>query len=94
MAPKSERRTAMKTNLKKLYTLNYILIALCVAGTAILLVFTPDTIPAHYNFAGEIDRFGSKYENLIFPASAILMGSFFLIYARKQGKKQGLPMKR
>lgn len=79
----------MKISTKKLYALNYIEIAICVIGTAILLVFTPNTIPAHYNFSGEVDRFGSKYENLLFPVLAILMGIFFLLYAKKQGKIQG-----
>ena len=51
--------------MKKLYALCYGVILLCIVGTAILLIFTPDTIPVHYNFAGEVDRFGSKYENLI-----------------------------
>ena len=50
--------------MKKLYALCYGVILLCIVGTAILLIFTPDTIPVHYNFAGEVDRFGSKYENL------------------------------
>ncbi|WP_287417447.1 DUF1648 domain-containing protein [Oceanithermus sp.] len=27
----------------------------------------PDTVPAHLNFAGEIDRWGSKIEVLILP---------------------------
>jgi len=38
------------------------------------LLFLPDTIPAHYNFAGEADRWGSKYELLIFPAILIPYG--------------------
>lgn len=29
--------------------------------TAVALQFMPDTIPMHSNFAGEIDRWGSKY---------------------------------
>ena len=38
--------------MKKLYALCYGVILLCIVGTAILLIFTPDTIPVHYNFAG------------------------------------------
>lgn len=73
--------------MKKLYVLNFIAIALCIIGTVVFLIFTPDTIPVHYNFAGEVDRFGSKYENLIFPFSTILMGTGFLLAAKKMGKK-------
>ena len=73
--------------MKKLYAICYGVILLCIIGTAILLIFTPDNIPAHYNFAGEVDRFGSKYENLIFPLFAIIMGAFFILLAKLQRKK-------
>jgi len=75
--------------MKKLYAICYGVILLCIIGTAILLIFTPDTIPAHYNFAGEVDRFGSKYENLIFPLFAIIIGAFFILLAKLQRKKGG-----
>ncbi len=74
-------------NLKKLYSICYLVILLSIIGTAIILVFSPDMIPAHYNFAGEVDRFGSKYENLIWPLFTILMGVFFVLYAKQQRKK-------
>ena len=45
--------------------------------TCILLVLSPDTVPVHYNLAGEIDRMGSKYEYLIFPVLASPVGGFF-----------------
>ena len=35
--------------------------------TATALQFMPDSVPMHYDLAGNIDRWGSKYENLIFP---------------------------
>ena len=73
--------------MKKLYALCYGVILLCIVGTAILLIFTPDTIPVHYNFAGEVDRFGSKYENLIWPIFTISMGAFFILLAKQQRKK-------
>ncbi len=49
---------------------------LALIGTAALLQFFPDSVPMHYDFAGNIDRWGSKYEKLIFPA-IILLGSLF-----------------
>lgn len=73
--------------MKKLYSLCYAVILLCILGTAVLLIFTPDTIPAHYNFAGEVDRFGSKYENLIWPLFTIIIGAFFVLLAKQQRKK-------
>ena len=73
--------------MKKLYTALYAVLVVCAAGTAVLLLLSPDQIPAHYNFAGEVDRMGSRYENLIFPGLAIAMGAFFLLMAKYQGKK-------
>ena len=42
-------------------------------GTLVTLRFMPDTIPVHYDFSGNIDRWGSKYEALIFPVLIIVM---------------------
>lgn len=73
--------------MKRLYVLRFAVVAVCAVGTAALLVVTPDVVPAHYNFAGEADRFGSKYENLIFPLFALIMGTLFLLLAKGQRKK-------
>lgn len=56
----------------------YIFMYLPLAAVFIALPFLPDTIPAHYNFHGEITRWGSKYESLIFPVFTIF---FWLFYA-------------
>ena len=50
--------------------------------------FLPEKIPAHYNFAGEIDRWGSKYETLIFPLVTIGMGLFMLWMAKISAKQE------
>ena len=54
--------------------------ALCVLALVGMVVFIavswgqlPDQIPAHYNFAGEIDRWGSKNEFLLFPGIGIFL---------------------
>lgn len=55
----------------------------------ISLKFLPDQIPAHYGISGEVDRWGSKYETLIFPGVTIIFGIIMLIitkYASKQEK--------
>lgn len=65
----------------------YAVMLICVVGTVIFLTLSPDQIPAHYNLAGEVDRFGSKYENLLWPAFAVGMGVFFLLMARAPRKK-------
>lgn len=50
--------------------------------TAILLFFMKEIIPTHYNINGDIDRWGSKYENLIFPAIIIVFYLFWIIYIK------------
>lgn len=42
------------------------------------LLFLPDSIPVHYNAAGAADRWGSKYEMLIFPAIMLPYGALWL----------------
>ena len=43
----------------------WIFAALSFAGTAAALGFLPETVPLHYDIAGSVDRFGSKYELLV-----------------------------
>ena len=51
-----------------------ILMFLPLVITIITLPFFPDRIPAHYDLAGNIDRWGSKYENFILPITVIVLG--------------------
>lgn len=69
--------------MKKGYRILYILILASILTTCVLLVLSPDTVPVHYNLSGEIDRMGSKYEYLIFPAEAIGIGAFFGLMAKR-----------
>lgn len=58
--------------------------------TAIAVQFMPDSVPMHYNMAGEIDRWGSKYENFIFAAIIIvfsLVWSLLIAYYEKKASK-------
>ena len=73
--------------MKKLYSILYVVLLICIVGTVVFLILSPDKIPVHYNFAGEVDRIGSKYENVIFPLFSIGMGLFFLLMAKGQRKK-------
>ena len=57
-------------------------IILSIIVTVVLMQFMPDQIPAHYNSAGVVDRMGSKYESLIWPATTAFMGGFFLLMTR------------
>lgn len=66
------------------YILLMIINALVLAGTLLFLVCNlsniPDTIPMHYNFAGKIDRWGSKYEVfIVFACQVVTVGIVFIM---------------
>ena len=63
------------------------LMLLSVVTLGIFLTMAPDTIPVHYNAAGEIDRWGSKYEFLVMPVLTVLMGVFMALAGHHEGKK-------
>lgn len=50
---------------------------LMLVGVTVFLVISwkniPNEIPMHYNFAGEIDRWGSKYEMIFLPIISWVM---------------------
>lgn len=74
----------------KKYRLVIVLLTLLpLAATLVALPMLPESVPAHYNAAGEADRWGSKYETLIFPAInvvfALIMVQVMRIAARQEG---------
>lgn len=73
--------------MKRLYNALYVILLICVVGTVVFLVLSPDRVPMHYNLAGEVDRIGSKFENLIWPLFVVGIGVFFVLMARRQRKR-------
>ncbi len=73
--------------MKKTYGWMVGLTLLSFVTVGVFLSIAPDQIPVHYNAAGEIDRWGSKYEHLLFPFFTTLMGAFMGFMARFEGKK-------
>lgn len=73
--------------MKKAYGCIIALMLLSVVTLGIFLTLAPDTIPVHYNGAGEIDRWGSKYEFWLFPFFTVLMGVFMAFMAHREGKQ-------
>lgn len=55
--------------------------------TAIVIQFMEDDVPMHYNASGEIDRWGSKYENFTFPAIIVLFTLFWIVFMNYYRKK-------
>ena len=46
-----------------------------------------DKVAMHYDINGNVDRYGSKYENFIFPVSMIVITIFWLIFIWYYEKK-------
>ena len=68
----------MNKTLKKMYTACVLLILLTLILVLAALPFLPDRIPAHYDAAGVVNRWGSKFEMLIFPGLVLPYGALFL----------------
>lgn len=73
----------------KIILLSLILV-FCIVGTVFFMVVLPDQVPMHYNFSGEADRIGSKFENALWPVLDAGMEALFLVLL-KQDLKKGLP---
>ena len=65
----------------------YILMGLPLLATLAALLVMPAEIPAHYDAAGNITRWGSKYEMLLLPLITLLMGGFLLKVSRWSGRQ-------
>ena len=66
--------------------------ALCLFVTLLILRELPAQIPAHYDFAGNITRYGSKYELLILPMILLavsLVSRSFLLRLGKKAEQAG-----
>jgi len=73
--------------MKKTYTWILILVLLGFVLSGIFISLAPDQIPAHYNIRGEVDRWGSKVEFVIFPISNLVFAAFMAWLARREGKQ-------
>ena len=74
--------------MKKNKLVFYILMFLPLAAVLVALPFLPEQIPAHYGFDGQVTRWGSKYETLIFPAMTVLLGLIMLALAKFSSKQE------
>ena len=69
-------------------TVYYILMYLPLVIVLIALPYLPEKIPAHYGFDNQVDRWGNKYEALLFPIISLLMGYFLLRMAKLAAKQE------
>lgn len=60
----------------------WILTLIPILATALSIPFMDDRVPMHYDIAGKVDRYGSKYENFIFPVTILFFTLFWLLMIR------------
>ncbi len=65
-----------------------ILAGLPLVATLVSLFFMPETVPVHFDINNQVDRWGSKYELLILPIVALVMGVVLMISAKRIDKKE------
>lgn len=63
--------------IKKTLLISFALLPLIIS--LIALIFLPEEIPAHYGAYFTVDRYGSKFEILIFPVSIFVLSLIFLL---------------
>lgn len=73
--------------MKKYYVWIAALVLFCFVCTGLFLTLAPDQIPVHYNARGNVDRWGSKYEFLIFPGIDLVSAVLLALVGRYEGKK-------
>lgn len=56
--------------------------------TTIVIQFMPEKVPMHYDVAGNIDRWGSRNEQFVFPVMIIIFTLFFALMIRYYAKKK------
>ena len=74
--------------MKKKKIVCYILMYLPLVVALIALLYLPEKIPAHYGFDNQVDRWGSKYEALLFPIASLFIGYYLLGMAKLAAKKE------
>lgn len=69
------------------HKLLWVVSALPLVITALVVAKLPDSVPMHYDLAGNIDRWGSRYENFIFPGIILCMSLGWWLLLRHYEKK-------
>ena len=73
--------------MKKTSVVIVILVLVWIALTCVFLSVAPDRVPVHFGINGEVDRWGSKFEYLLFPGAGILC-AVCQIFGVKLSKKR------
>ena len=73
--------------MKKSNSVIVVLVLVWIALTCVFLSVAPERVPVHFGVNGEVDRWGSKFEYLLFPGMGILVG-VCQIFGIKLSKKR------
>lgn len=73
----------------KRHTLTVLALIVSWGATLAALAYFPDRVPAHWNAAGEVDRWGSKFENLILPVVQLLVVGGLAVWPRFDPSRRG-----
>ncbi|WP_287409404.1 SdpI family protein [Oceanithermus sp.] len=73
----------------KKYALTGLALAVSWGATLYALAVFPDRVPAHWNAAGEVDRWGSKFETLLLPALQLLIVALLAAWPRFDPSRRG-----
>ena len=65
----------------------WIISFIALVATAVMIPLMPERIPMHYDMAGNIDGWGSRYESLLFPAIIIALSLFWTLLMKYYEKK-------
>jgi len=72
--------------LKRIKIVYILLMVLPLIAVAAALGAMPDQIPAHFGLSGVVNRYGSKYEALIFPIVTLAFGILIIVMGRITSK--------
>ena len=74
------------------YLLNIFVVIISILSGLVLFIGMDDTIPAHYDFVGNITRYGKKSEYLIIPAITLIFLLisiyFYYVLSKKEAYKK------
>ncbi len=73
----------------KRHSLTALALTVSWAATLAALAVFPERVPAHWNAAGEVDRWGSKFEILILPAVQLLVAGGLALWPRFDPSRRG-----
>lgn len=73
---------------KKFLIMYIILTVLPLLITTVSMFFLPDTVPVHYGPSGAADRWGSRFELMIFPFFSLVIAVFMWVSAWFSSKNE------